>query len=193
VVLSACATVPSPDEVTDSGRSSSWDERKAALEALAGWNLDGRVAISDGNQGWQASVTWRQQAADYLIELIGPFGQGQIKVSGDAQGVKLRDGNRIIDADNPDSLFERATGTRLPISGLYYWIRGIPDPAKPSRLAFDQQGRPSRIEQSGWIIEIPNYIEVEGLSEPGVLPKRINAQQDDLKVKIIIQQWQLSI
>jgi outer membrane lipoprotein LolB len=193
LVLTACSTMqPAGPEATSPQISPSWEERKATLEALRDWSLTGRVAINNGNQGWQASVAWQQQADSYTIELIGPFGQGQITVSGDARGVRLRDGNRLIDAEDADSLFERATGTRLPISGLYFWIRGIPDPAITSRLAFDQQGRPVRIEQSGWTIEIPNYIQVTRSPASVDLPNRINAQQDDLKVKIIIQQWQLA-
>lgn len=190
-LLSACAGVQQPGKVSDPQSPPSWQQRKASIEALSGWDVSGRAAINDGSQSWQTSVTWQQQDDDYTIELIGPFGQGQVKVRGDAQGVSLREGNRIIRADDADSLFERSTGTRLPISGLQYWIRGIPDPAQTSRLAFDEQGRPVRIEQSGWIIEILNYIEVAGLPEPIELPKRINAEQADLKVKIIIQTWQL--
>lgn len=200
LLLSACSSVPfmnsSAPSPAPEPETSPWETRKARLEKLQDWDLTGRIAIKEGSQGWQASVRWQQQGDRYVIDLIGPFGQGQVKISGNPSGVQLRQGNSIIDADDPDSLLERATGTRLPVAGLYYWIRGIPVPETTSKITFDPQARAVRIEQNGWVIEYPNYIDVDSPASPAnqalQLPKRINAQQDDLTIKIIVQTWGLA-
>jgi outer membrane lipoprotein LolB len=63
----------------------------------------------------------------------------------------------------------------------------VPDPAQPSELAGDEQGRLTRLEQGGWVIDYPAYGQVAALE----LPTRIQAQRDQIKVKLVIEQWNL--
>jgi outer membrane lipoprotein LolB len=149
--------------------------------------VDGRIAVNQGSQGWQASVRWREQPERYAIDLIGPLGQGRALIEGTPAGVRMQTERDVLSAAEPDSLLAQATGMQVPISGLRYWIRGLPDPSQPSRPSVDERGRLRRLEQNGWMIEYPNYIQVNGLE----LPKRIHAQQGELEVKLFIQTWTL--
>jgi outer membrane lipoprotein LolB len=192
--LTACSLLPLTQETAPppAAPQASWETRKALLETLQHWDVGARIAINNDGQGWQASIRWQQRGQDYHIELLGPFGQGRLIIKGNPHRVTLRDGNRLIDAADADTLLERTTGTRLPIGGLLYWIKGIPDPAQVSRLTFDPQSRVVRIDQNGWVIEFPNYIEVAYQTGTIDLPKRINAQQNSLKVKVVVQEWLLA-
>ena len=176
-LLSACASLtPSVDQTP-----------VASAATLQNWQVQGRLAAINGNESWPASVRWEQNQQTYTVDLIGPLGQGRISVRGDASRVELSTGQERLQARDPDALLAQATGLQVPISGLKYWIRGIPDPATPARIERNADGRIARLEQNGWRIDYPNWIQEQGID----LPKRIQAVQDALKVNIAITTWTL--
>ena len=71
--------------------------------------------------------------------------------------------------------------------GLRYWIRGLPEPGASPTLQTDAEGRLTRLEQNGWIIEYPAYAYAAPLSLE--LPERMIARRQDLSVKLIIEDW----
>ena len=156
-------------------------------DGILNWQVQGRLAAINGNESWPASVRWEQNQQTYAVDLIGPLGQGRISVRGDASRVELSTGQERLQARDPDALLAQATGLQVPISGLKYWIRGIPDPATPARIERNADGRIARLEQNGWRIDYPNWIQEQGID----LPKRIQAVQDALKVNIAITTWTL--
>ena len=192
ILLSACAALPTTEQAVNSPYSQVWQQRVAALEQLQNWSVQGRVAVSDAGQGWQATVSWQQQAEQYAINLIGPLGQGRVVIEGDEQSVSMTTARGVIRAADPESLLAQTTTQErvLPVSGLRYWIRGLPVPEShlTKQPTIDQQGRLLRLQQNGWVIEYPNYIQVEKV----FLPQRIVAQQQDIKVKLILSQWTLN-
>ena len=108
------------------------------------------------------------------------------RIEGNKQGVQVQTSEgRILRAENPDNLVEQAVGLRIPVSGLQYWVKGLPDPTEPSVLEGDSQGRLTVMEQNGWLIEYPRYTQIASLD----LPARIKARQDDLKVQVVVRQW----
>jgi outer membrane biogenesis lipoprotein LolB len=76
--LAGCATVrhaPHPF-----GAPAPWDERLTQLERAEVWQLDGRAAAALGQQGWQASLTWRQNGSSSDLHLAGPLGVGATEI-----------------------------------------------------------------------------------------------------------------
>ena len=194
-LISGCAALSSTDraeQAANSPYSQVWQARVVALKQKQAWSVKGRVAVNDAGQGWQASVYWQQRADQYDIELIGPLGQGRVLIEGDKQGVSMTTARGVIRAADPDALLAQTTGQErlLPVSGLRYWIRAlpVPDKALTKQPTIDSQGRLLRLEQNGWAIEYPNYLQVDGL----LLPRRIVAQQQGVKVKLILPQWTLN-
>ncbi len=181
LLLGACATpVQAPHPA--------WPARQAALGALRAWNLNGRLAVTNEQDGWHASLYWVQQGAVYAIDLVGPLGQGRVQIQGDARTVSIRTADgKTQQADDPDALLEQAVGVRIPLRGLVYWVRGLPDPVQPSALAFDEQGRLSHLEQDGWTLDYLDYMAVDRLA----LPRRMRAWRGDLKVQIVVNDWTL--
>lgn len=184
VLLSGCATPLTVDSLA----GTPWPSRQAALDALQDWQISGRLAVTSEQEGWQASLYWTQQGQTYVIELIGPLGQGRVYIQGNRQGVRVRmaDGQELYSTD-PEQLLERAVGMRIPVTGLVYWVRGLPDPQRQSVLAGDAQGRLTRLEQGDWVVEYPRYARVGVLD----LPAQIRAYRGDLRVQVAVQDWKL--
>lgn len=153
------------------------------------WSLTGRIGVTQAAEGWHGSVHWEQQGPYYAIDLIGPLGQGRTRIEGGGQGVVVRTADgQLLRAVDPQQLLEEAVGVRIPVEGLVYWVRGMPDPTRPSELTGDQQGRLIHLEQDGWMIDYSRYEPVAALE----LPTRIRARQGDLQVKLAVQDWNLA-
>jgi len=186
LLLSGCATPPSP--VPEAANA--WAARQTRLAQLATWQVEGRIGVISGQQGWHATFQWMQQEPNYRIDLIGPLGQGRVVIAHNGQEVRIQTQNgQSWTAPDPDDLLEQTLGVRLPINGLRYWVRGLPAPEPTPVLQTDRNGRLTRLEQNGWIIE---YLIYAPTSIPNLdLPERVIAQHQDLSVKLIMNQWTL--
>jgi len=186
LLLAGCATPPtlSPEAVN------AWATRQTALTQLTTWRVDGRIGVVSGQDGWHASFQWIQRDSVYRIDLIGPFGQGRVIVESDGQAVRVQtqDGQNWT-APDADDLLEQRLGVRLPVNGLRYWVRGLPEPGSTPTRQTDAYGRLTRLEQNGWVIEYPTYTPTALLHLD--LPERIVARRTDLSVKLVIEQWKL--
>jgi outer membrane lipoprotein LolB len=187
--IGGCATTPTPRAVEDPELA--WQARQALLSAQRDWRFRGRIAIRHGEQGWQAGLNWRQRHRRFDIEVQDPLGRKVAQLDGDAGSVTLTtsDGETARAAD-PERLMQRVLGWSLPVSGLRYWVLGVPDPegSRP-RLELDEAGRLSRLTQDGWAVEYRRY-------EPGTrvdLPSKLVLSRADLRVRLIVKDWQLQI
>ncbi|HHW76924.1 MAG TPA: outer membrane lipoprotein LolB [Xanthomonadaceae bacterium] len=182
-LLSGCAVPP----VSPVGQGA-WEARQPALGRLTVWRAVGRIGVVNGQDGWHASFQWAQRGPGYRIDLIGPLGQGRVVVRGDGRevSVQTQDGQNWT-APDPDALLEQTLGVRLPVNGLRYWVRGLPEPGPNPTIQTDASGRLTRLEQNGWIIDYPAYAPAAAHE----LPTRIVAQRGDLSVKLVIEQWTL--
>lgn len=170
--------------------SGSLEQRAARLAELPDWRIEGRLAVSDGRQSWQSGVNWRQRGEDYVIDLVGPLGQGRLNIRGDANGVTLDDGERRLHAPDPQTLLTRAGIAPVPIAGLRHWLLGLPDPGLAARPVTDDDGLLRRLQQADWQIVYVNYITVDDL----LMPQRIDARRGDarhdaLEVRLLINRW----
>lgn len=190
LMFTACATVntgglprPSPES-----QASAWQARQAALAALPGWTLAGRIAVSNDDTNWSAALHWIQQADRYTVEVIAPLGQGAARLDGGHDGVALQlaDG-RLLTATDPELLLQQHTGLHMPVTGLRFWVMGMPNPASEARQALDDAGRLAWLEQAGWRIEFLRYSQVSGLD----LPAKLVAINPRLRMRLVIDRWEL--
>lgn len=152
------------------------------------WQLNGRIALTHGDQGWHASLLWQQQSDGYQLKVSGPLGQGGFQIAGDEHGVVLVDASgRSSYARDGDALLLQATGWQLPVVGLHYWIRGLPVPDVEAIEVYDDVGQLSRLEQSGWVINYQKYKLVEGAA----VPSKMQLARNDVAVRLVISEWQL--
>ena len=175
LLLSGCAATP----LLKSSRSAA---------EFNDWQLQGRIALTHGDEGWHASLLWQQQADAYQLKVSGPLGQGGFQLAGDKAGVVLVDaeGHSSFALDG-DALLLQATGWQLPVVGLRYWVRGLPVPDTEATRVLDESGQLSRLEQSGWVINYQRYQLVEGAA----VPSKLQLARDDISVRLVINEWQL--
>lgn len=170
------------------GTNVSWLEHQQQIARLHYWTINGRLAVSNGTESWYLDLSWQQQGDAYVIKLIGPLGAGQIQLHGDQSGVVLDDGkHRPQYADDAESLLYEHTGLKIPVAGMLFWVRGIPDPQMSSGSLDLLAGKLKQLQQGGWQLQFRHYQQVNDT----VLPQKLFMQRDDLEVRLVIDQWQL--
>ena len=185
LLLSSCAT-QAPLLVPADGEA--WEAHRQALLALENWQARGRIAVRADNDGWSAGFDWRQADTDYRIRLRGPFGQGAVELEGDGRGVWLkRAGQPAVFSVDPEALLEQESGWQLPIEGLDHWLRGLPDNNSNAVFQLDTDGRLASLQQHGWQINYQSYLNYGEYA----LPARLELQRDGLRVKVLIDTWEL--
>ena len=174
--------------VTEADKLRDWHAHQAKLAGLEQWVLKARIAIQVEKEGWTATLHWRQQQGGYTLRLIAPLGRGTYELTGNDRGVTLRTAdNRLLHADNPEMLLQQNLGWQVPVSGLVYWIRGLPEPdLDTEKLLLDKNGRASDISQAGWQVKYTNYMISKGYD----LPEKLTMYHDNLRIRLIIQDWE---
>jgi len=183
-LVTACAA---PPVITSAARDRLWQQHRAAVTKLGKWEAHGRIAVRIGNKGWTANLNWRQAANVYDASVYGPFGSNRYELRGGDGSVQLHTADdRLLYADNAESLLRRNLGWGVPVAGFIYWIRGVPAPdSKPASVALDDHGRLTGLDQDGWQIRYEDYVRSGGLALPG----RITLVRDDLHLKLVIHAW----
>ncbi|HEY0720897.1 MAG TPA: lipoprotein insertase outer membrane protein LolB [Gammaproteobacteria bacterium] len=186
LLLAGCAMEPPRQPV--GSRELAWQERQAQLKTLQRWQLTGRLAIQSDDEGWNATLIWRQEHEHYRMQLVAPLGQGSLQLQGDQQQVELRtsEGNSAIAAD-PDALIFSETGWRVPVSALRYWVLGLAAPGEAGTV-LDEFGRLQRLKQAGWEVEFLDYT-MHGTTE---LPARLFVSNHKAQVRLVIKRWELA-
>ncbi len=188
LLLSSCAqqATLAPDEKSKLLR---WQERSTRLSEISGWNLSGRIAIQKEKESGSASLKWRQRNAGFEIDIIGPFGKGTVALRGDDSGVSMQDAEGLsLHAADAETLLQNYLGWQVPVSGLRYWIRGLPSPqTSVETMLLDEQSRLSELTQSGWNVSYKRYQIYEELQ----LPAKLELFNANLKVKLVLRQWEL--
>ena len=183
-LVSACA--PAPVRPTVAADEGAQHAREAALARTPDWEFRGRVAISQGKDGGNAGIRWRQHGADYDIELSAPITAQSWRLSSKSGTVSLEglDGGRREGSDAEAMLLE-ATGWRIPVAAMSAWARGARAPGGGAELSVDAQARPALLRQDGWTIEYRAWFE----GEPA-LPQKVFARQDDASVRLVVDAWE---
>lgn len=186
VALSGCATTP-PVDIQQ--QNAFWDSRRDKLVNLSAWQATGRISVRMEKQAWSASLQWRQQRQEYFLRLIAPLGQGTYEITGNDEGVFLRTAkNEVFKANDPETLMEGTFGWSVPLTGLIYWIRGLPEPGtRTELLLLDEQGHVTDLAQAGWRVSYTSYNDTGGYDLPG----RIALQNEKLRVRLVIKNWKI--
>lgn len=184
-LLGGCSAVP---EYTPTEQS--WEQRQQALSRIAHWSLRGRLAVNNGVEAWHLNIHWRQRDGQYHIQLHGPFGAGRVLLEGNEQGVVLHDADeQTYYASDPEVLLYARTGVTMPVEGLRYWVRGLPQPRADGKPRLDEHGRLKQVSQAAWDVDFRGYMQVNGLE----LPRKIFIAQPqrDIDVRLVVDEWQL--
>jgi outer membrane lipoprotein LolB len=160
-----------------------WNERAALLAHAHTWQLDGRAAAALGQQGWQASLDWRQNGNSSELHLAGPLGIGALVLNMSPDGIAL---NGAPPSPTVTAQLEARLGFELPLENLRFWLLGIPNPDMPFELTRNAQDRAQHLSQAGWSIDYDQYRPQDG----DELPARIVLSRADARVRIAVDRWQ---
>lgn len=150
--------------------------------------VSGRIAVRDGNESWHANILWEQTPERYAISVIAPLGGGTFQLEGDRRRVVLRtpeDG--VYVAGDPDSLMAEVLGLQIPVSGMRYWILGIPHPGAATEYDLDPWGRLKMLRQSKWVVDFLRYRE----SGEHELPDKVFMRNDRFEVRLVVSEWSM--
>jgi len=140
-------------------------------------------------ESYHVGLQWKQEGKGLLMLLEAPFGQGVFRIDTVADGgyrLELPDG-QVFENSSPEALLDAVFGWSMPISGMYYWIRGLPRPGSDYLDSLYDSGRTRSIHQDRWSIEYREYFE-DG-PDPR-LPRRMDLERDDIRIKLVIERWQ---
>lgn len=163
-------------------------ERKAQTETVSTWQLSGAIAARNAKKAYTASLHWAQQGpGSYQIRMSGPLGSGTVLVEKNGGIVTFRDGPKKASSTNADELLFKQTGVRLPVSSLYYWVRGIPAPGSLQAEKRDQYNHLTSLSQNGYVINYLGYTSV-GKAD---LPNKMQLIGRGVAIKLVVKQWQI--
>ena len=178
-LLAGCKTTrPRP-----TGPLAPWNERMTTLAQARTWQLDGRAAAALGQQGWQASLDWRQSGDSSELHLAGPLGLGAFVINMSPAGLAL---NGAEPSPAVAAQLEAKLGFELPLENLRFWLLGIPNPDVPFELTRNASDRAQHLSQAGWSIDYDQY-RPQGGDE---LPARIVLTRADARVRIAVDRWE---
>lgn len=184
--LTSCASIspfsPPPPA------STSWSLREKTLAELQHWDISGKIAVRTATDSGSATIKWQERHPHYTIWLYGPVGTPAAILHGQPGKTMLETATgQRFSAATPDQLLRQRTGWNVPISNLFYWIRGLPVPNIPYQAAFDRYHRLAKLTQQGWEIQFLHYANFPHIE----LPDLITLNNENARVKLFIHRWGL--
>lgn len=190
--ISACTTTAMHSSKSTSEPDSSPTQQQLLDNLAESWTANGRISVINGQENWYAKFIWVQKKQDFQLSFTGPLGETELQISQINEHVRLKTPSEERSSHDLEQLLEQQTGWVLPIKSLRFWSQGSPDPGMSSRLKYDKRQQISDIFQAGWHIQYPKRMPFEQLSGSGILlPKKIIATRQDIKIKLIITRWHL--
>lgn len=138
---------------------------------------------------YSIGIHWQRDPDGFMMLLQAPMGQGVFRIEsepGEPYRLRLPDG-RVFENLTAEALLEDVIGWSLPISGLDYWIRGMPRPGSDYSHRVRVDGRTRSIKQDQWDIKYLDYFEQQ---EDSRLPRKIELSSDTITVRLIVERWQ---
>ncbi len=185
-MIGGCARL---DGVTDAKRQQQWQTHQQSLATLDSWDLHARAAIRIESAAYNIGIRWQRDSDRFSLLLEAPFGQGVFRISdvdGGRYRLQLPDG-QAFENSTPEALLQDVVGWSLPVSGLEYWIRGLPRPDSGYSHRLDGAGRARSIAQDQWSIDYLDYFDPDAQRQ---LPRKINLSREAMNMRLVIERWQ---
>jgi outer membrane lipoprotein LolB len=179
-----CATQPSAPVSGD------WPARRAALQTLDRWALEGRIAVAAGDNGFSGGINWAQENARADIALTGPMGGARLRIHVDGSSLAVTDERGAEYTGEEAERFVAARigpGQKIPVTQMRYWLVGAPAPDVPHEESLGNDERLASLAQSGWQVRFERYEAVGSLT----LPARMEMTTQGLRLRVVVADWRL--
>jgi len=184
-LVTGCSTVIHPPQ--DLNTYKNLKVRKQSTE-LSNFEAFGKVGFSDGKKGGSATLEWIQQNQNFQVRLYGPLGNGAVQIYGQPGHVILTQSGKNAVAKNPEALVQAQLGLTIPVSGLQFWLRGMPVPGTlVKHLEMDAQQHIWEMQQQGWLISYQVYQFKNGMA----FPLKLTLKNGPIRLKFIFQRWKV--
>lgn len=185
LLIGGCSSAPKIDPIVGK-HSANWQLHFNNVFNINNWYLRSKLAITTPEQGFGGHLSWLQNPEDYEIDFVGPMGVGMMKIIGDAQATSLLIPDKPpYSGGSPEQLLRDHTGYQLPVSQLYFWARGIPNPDLPYQIEVSRSGQLSQLQQLGWDIQYFKYQPHQNL----ILPNKVVMKKGAIKIKLVRLNW----
>ncbi|MCC4291138.1 lipoprotein insertase outer membrane protein LolB [Vreelandella aquamarina] len=184
--LAGCASQAPMDE---GGRQAGqWERQQADVEAFESWILVGKAGLRTPEEDTSANLDWNQTPYYFRMLISGPFGGGRSVLEGREGRFSLTTSEGRFEAETPEALMEEQLGWSLPVRAMPDWVRGLPGDHASYQLETDELGFPSHLQQDGWEIDYRDWEQAEGMW----LPRRLVMNYGDVRITLVVNQWQAS-
>lgn len=179
--LAACHTLaPLP--------ATPWSERRAALQAVEKFQVNGQLAVATPSEGFSANLHWQQQGVGSDLLLRGPLGVGGARLNFDGEVLRVTNSQGTqLEGVSAEAELVRVLGFEPPLTSLRYWLLGTPDPASVATETLDDKQRLAQLQQGEWQVDYGEYQQAAGLW----LPRRLALHRGEVNVKLQLSNWQL--
>ncbi|WP_367606928.1 lipoprotein insertase outer membrane protein LolB [Legionella sp. W05-934-2] len=185
--LTACAP-PRPAAEPPENKPMPVEERQAKTRVVSSWELNGAMAVKSPKKSFTATVNWLQRGGgQYQIRMLGPLGSGALVINKSGSAVTIQDGPKKFSSNSADKLFLQQTGVALPVSNLFYWVRGLAAPGAVDSTKRDAYNHLTMLKQAGYSIQYLSFTSVNGTD----LPSKIQLTGRGLSIKFIIKHWRV--
>lgn len=189
MLLAGCATQMEPPFDHPVYQKKPWKIRKIKLSDQICWDIHGAVSVSSKGKTQMGSFSWKQIQNRYAINFYGPLNIGAIGIQGLPGRVTLVKPTGNYNAPNAETLMQQQLGWYLPVTNLYYWVRGLPAPGAKGKESYDSFGHLAVLKQQGWTIQYQAYQAQDNAD----LPRKIIMDNEALHVKLVINDWKLDV
>lgn len=188
LLLAGCSTLKPGSGAPQAPAPQAWEQRLSALQAITHFELDARLAATNGNDGFSAGVRWRQDHDTATLDLSAPLGFGAAHIEQRPEGLSVTS-SRGVTLEHAAASEELAAtlGFEPPLRSLRYWVLGASDPDFASQETIDEQQRLAHLEQDGWQVDYAQYTQAAGQW----LPQQLTVTRQSLRLKLVINAWRL--
>ncbi|MBL4828452.1 MAG: lipoprotein localization protein LolB [Aliivibrio sp.] len=182
ILMAACTSIDSKNSNID------WQQQQLLLEQLERYQISGKLGYKDPEQRHTFNFLWRHTPAESQLTLTTFLGQSVLKITMDNNGatVKTREGD-IYKGDDASQLIFNLTKLSIPIEHLSDWMKGLPTAADSYTLNSDNivKHLNKTYNQMRWQLDYQAY----AVSDTLLLPQKMQLQQQDTSLKIVISNW----
>ncbi|HAZ99449.1 MAG TPA: outer membrane lipoprotein LolB [Halomonas sp.] len=187
LAMAALAGCASQAPVDESGRQAGqWERQQAEVEAFDSWTLVGKAGLRTPQENTSANLDWNQTPYYFRMLISGPFGGGRSVLEGREGRFSLTTSEGRFEAETPEASMEEQLGWSLPVRAMPDWVRGLPGDHASYQLETDELGFPSFLQQDGWDIDYRDWEQAEGMW----LPRRLVMNYGDVRITLVVNQWQ---
>lgn len=187
LLLSSCASLQLPIHPKPNFMVIPASVRQARISTITHFQLAGSISIQTPDKSAIVHASWQQLGRNsYRIQLASSLNLYQLTLLSRYGHVTLwRSATQPLQAASAEELMDKVVGWSLPISNMFYWIRGLPAPGPLAATEFDRFGLLRHLAQQGWEIHYVRYTQTDGFD----LPERIEMTRPGFVIDFAISRW----